>query len=193
MAHALLDVRAMMRGFVVIAVTALSAMNAHAEPEPRGSIGLGLSLGGLSHVSGLALAGIDGTWRRGDDLWLHVLVAGGVPFVEVTGNVGEVRVGLEHRRQDCERGCLYGGIDLAYVDADVLDDPEETHARGLLAIPRGGIDVGGDTVRFRLGVELLLGGARVRDRLPDLVVPMDTTATRFVGGFALTTGLAAQF
>ena len=46
MAHGLLDVRAMMRRFVVIAVTALSAMNAHAEPEPRGSVGLGISLVG---------------------------------------------------------------------------------------------------------------------------------------------------
>lgn len=186
----------MMRRLVVIAITALSALfaaSAHAEPEPRGSIGLGISLGGLSHVSGLAVAGLDGTWRHGEDMQLHVMVAGGVPFVEVTGSVGEVRVGIEHRRRDCLRGCLYGGIDLACIDADVIDDPEETHARGLLAIPRGGIDVGGDAVRFRLGIELLLGGARVRDRLPDLVVPTDTAATRFVGGLALTTGLAAQF
>ncbi|HEX7840455.1 MAG TPA: hypothetical protein VF469_23410 [Kofleriaceae bacterium] len=193
MAQALLDVGAMTRCLVVMAVIALSTANARAEPEPRGSVGLGASFGGLSHVSGLALAGLDGTWRHGADTWLHVMVAGGVPFVEVTGSAAEVRVGLEHRRQDCLRGCLYGGIDLAYVDADVIDDPGETHARGLLVIPRGGIDVGGDAVRFRLGIELLLGGARVRERLPDLVVPMDTTATRFVGGFALTAGVAAQF
>jgi hypothetical protein len=179
--------------FLVIAVILSFAATAGAEPEPQGRVGLGLSFGGLSHVSGFALTELDGGWRRGGDMWIHVVVAGGVPFPDVSGRVVAVRVGLEHRRQACGRGCLYAGIDLAFVDADVRDDPDETQARGVLAIPRGGIDVGSDILRLRLGVELLLGGARVRDREPDLIVPLDSTTTRFVGGFAFTTGLSAQF
>lgn len=193
MARGLLVRGAMTFRLIVIAVILASSPIARGEPEPERRVGFAIRLGGLSHVSGVAMLDLDGAWRRGGEIWLRAAVAAGVPVPDVSGRALEVRVGLEHRREACGRGCFYAGVDLALFYADVREDPDQLQARGLLAIPRGGIDVGSDVLRFRLGFELLLGAARVHDREPDLVPPVDMTTTHLVGGYAFTTGVAAQF
>lgn len=181
---------------VVTTVTLISAACAivvRAEPGPVGSLGLGAGFGGLSHVSGFTMIGFDVRWRRGEALWLHAAAGGGGPSPGLEGSIAALRFGIERERRDCGRGCLYVGADLAVLLADVVDGPDETHARGLLAVPRAGLDVGGDTLRLRLGAEVWLGGAWVHDLRPSRTVPIDERSARVVGGFALTAGVALQF
>jgi len=181
----------------VIAITVLATGHAWAqpaaEPEPDHRVGLAIHLGGISDVSGDQALELEGAWRHGGDTWLRVAIAGGVPLPDEGGRVVEARLGVEHRRDDCGRGCFYTGVDLALVAGDAHDEPDDLNTRALFAIARGGIDAGSDTLRFRLGIEVWLGAGRVHDLEPDHLPPIDETTTRWLSGFALTTGVSAQF
>jgi hypothetical protein len=182
---------------VVTAITILASANAWAqtaaEPEPDHRVGFSIHLGGISNVSGDEALELEGAWRHGGDTWLRVAIAGGVPLPHESGRVLEARLGVERRRQDCGRGCFYTGLDLAVVAADAHDEPDDLNTRALFAIGRGGIDAGSDMLRFRLGIEVWLGAGRVHDLEPDHMPPIDATTTRFLPGFAFTTGVSAQF
>jgi hypothetical protein len=132
-----------------------------------------------------------GAPREGGEWWLRG--GGGVAQTSAVdeghGTAFELRAGVEHRPDDCGRGCLYYGVDLAFVRGEMTDAPDDWQLTGVVAIPRGGLDLGGDRVRFRLGVEMALGAGSVHDHEPDLTMPIDTTQTRFAGGFAVTTAL----
>jgi hypothetical protein len=163
-------------------------------PDPGRLLSLEPSFAVMAPAGAALMLGVATTWRRADsELWYRAALSAGHPAPDVEGGALEARAGIEYRRASCPGGCLYAGIDLAYVDFDVKDDPEEYSERGLVAIARGGVDVGGDTVRFRLGLELAMGATRYRDREPDLTMPLDSTTTRFTGGFALTSAVALRF
>jgi len=159
---------------------------------PRATVALSPSLGGLTALQATGMLALDASWRTEDpDWWVRGEAATGSTWAidEGSGSLYELRAGLEHRVHACGGGCLYYGVDVAFVSGELRDLPDQWQLTGGLAIPRGGIDVGGDRVRFRVGVELPLGLGNVHDVEPDLVVPVDSTRTRFVDGFALTTAL----
>lgn len=163
------------------------------EPELDHRVGLSVHLGGISDVSGDQAIEIEGAWRRAGATWLRVAFSGGATLPHENGRVLEGRLGVERRREICGRGCFYTGLDLALVAADVHDEPDDVTLRGLFAIGRAGIDAGSDMLRFRLGIEVWLGAARVHDLEPDHMPPIDEMTTRFLPGFAFTTGVSAQF
>ena len=165
------------------------------KPEPDHAFAIEPSIGGLGPVGGIAMATLAATWRSapGAQTWWRVAISPGMPIGDVQGHVLAARAGVEYRRAHCGPGCLYAGLDLEVIDDDELDYPEEYELRGALLVARGGIDVGGDTLRFRLGLEIYAGAGRYHDKEPDLVMPLDQTTTRFAGGMSLTTAFAARF
>lgn len=163
-------------------------------PEPNHALSLEPTLGGISPGSGVLALGLAASWRApGSETWWRVAITPGHPIADISGHMIGVRAGIEHRRAYCLRGCLYTGLDLALVDLTADDYPEHTELRAALAVARGGIDVGGDTFRVRLGLELFVGLGMYHQQLPDLVMPIDTTDLSVAGGMAFTSALAARF
>src|SRR5207245_7690173 len=74
------------------------------------------------------------------------------------GGVGQLRAGLEARVcTDPGVLCLVGGLDLGYQYARWQrrsDELDTDTGKGLVAVPRIGLDLGGDGIRFRLAFEL---------------------------------------
>jgi hypothetical protein len=162
-------------------------------PDPDHRVGVSLHLGGISDLSGDQAIEIEGAWRRAGATWLRVAFSGGSTLPHENGRVLEARFGIERRRETCWRGCIYTGLDLALVAADVHDEPDDVFVRGLFAIGRVGLDAGSEMLRFRLGIELWLGAGRVHDVEPDHAPAIDETTTRFLPAFAFTGGISAQF
>jgi len=168
------------------------------EPEPRVMLALAPSLGGVtvSTAGGFAAVGllaIDASWRTSEGPWwlrgeVALGVAGGID--EGGGSAYELRAGIEHRQLRCGRACFYYGIDAAIARHDLRDGSYELQLTSVLAIPRSGIDIGGDRVRFRIGLELPFGIAREHEHDPGAMPPLDATSTPFTFGFGFTTALA---
>jgi len=181
-----------------IAITWCGTHDARAEPEPRVTLALAPSLGGVTVVTagGFAAVGllaIDASWRTSDGpLWLRgeaaIGVAGGID--EGGGSSYELRAGIEHRQLACRRACFYYGIDAAIARNDMQDGSYAMHLTSVLAVPRGGIDIGDDRVRFRVGLELPFGFSKERERDPGAMPPLAATSTPFTYGFGLTTAVA---
>jgi hypothetical protein len=163
-------------------------------PEPNHAFAIEPALGGLGPAGGILMAALAASWRQpGSETWWRVGIAPGVPIVDVKGHILAVRAGIEHRREYCMRGCLYAGLDVELIDDVTYDDPEEYDLRAALLVARGGLDVGGDTVRFRLGLEIYAGAGIYHDQFSDPQTFMETTEGRFSGGMSITSALAFRF
>lgn len=136
--------------------------------------------------------GTIGLAARGE-WWWHGELAGGAAMGDVSGGAAiEARLGMEYRPARCrEASCVCAGVDLAAFGGDTQDWPDDTRVNAALVVPRVGIQLG-HTTCFRLGIELPIGVGLVRDYEPDLVMPVDVTTTKLVGGFALTFGVLVQ-
>src|SRR5262245_28313559 len=103
---------------VVIAITVLATARAWADPaaepvpmqDPDHLVGVSLHLGGISDLSGDQAIEIEGAWRHAGATWLRVAFSGGVTLPHENGRVLEARFGIERRRENCWRGCIYTGL-----------------------------------------------------------------------------------
>ncbi len=175
----------MRRLLLAIAITWCGTRNAHAD-EPNATLAGAVSIGGLTALQAVGQLALDVSWQSpARAWWFRGEAATGITSAidEGHGHVYELRAGIEHVRHACP-GCFYYGIDLAFVSGEMYDDPEDWKMTGVLAIPRAGIDIGGERIRFRLGAELPLGVGRVH-----YTGFGETTSTDFVRGFAVTMGL----
>jgi hypothetical protein len=92
-------------------------------------------------------------------LWAHAMVvtgsAGGVDEIS-SGSILQLRAGVEARSCVENRiACFVGGVDAAYSHTQYMgDNGDSDRAIGDLIIPRVGLDVGGNHLRFRPGIEL---------------------------------------
>jgi hypothetical protein len=182
-----------MRSWLIAGVIVLSWRAAREiRADDAATVAIAPSVGGLTAIEETFLAALDVSLRtRAPDWWLRGEAAAGetTAIDEGEGHVYELRVGLEHRERACRPGCFYYGVDLGLVHGELHDGLDDWQLSAALAIPRAGIDAGGDHVRFRIGVEVPIGLGRVRDREPDLVTPIDATTVNLVNGFAVTTAV----
>lgn len=163
-------------------------------PEPNHAIAVEPALGGLGPEGGIAMVTLAASWRQpGGETWWRAGIAPGVPIADVQGHILAARAGVEHRRAYCLRGCLYAGLDLELIDDVTYDDPDEYDLRAALLVARGGVDVGGDSVRFRVGLEIYAGAGLYHQHVPELVMSTDTTDVRFSGGMSITSAVALRF
>jgi hypothetical protein len=160
------------RSFIVGAIVWVSASPAFAdgdadEPvipqrvtashEPSGFVGGGVSLG-ASHLMDASLV-MEAAVRLPDhDVWIRGAGSYGGSFdFEGGGLFLRGTVGIEGLSCGSASLCWLGSIDAGYQRetwrGDDDSDPMEKHY-GFLGGVRGGLDAGGDTVRFRLAVEV---------------------------------------
>jgi hypothetical protein len=173
------------RFLLAIAITWCGTRSAHA--EPNATLALEPRLDFITGLQELGLLALDMSWRSPHpDWWFRGGAAIGFTSAvdEGQGNAYELRTGIEHKRRTCGGGCFYYGLDLAFVRGELYDDPEYWKLTGVVAVARGGIDIGGDHVRFRIGVEQQLGIGHVQ-----YVGCCDSTGTELLRGFGLTTAL----
>jgi hypothetical protein len=182
-----------------------------ARAEPTSYVEGGLMFGAAEPVIGWnIMPTIDGGYRLGDVLWLH----GGVGFGGTIDNLGShapnsgsnglVRGGIETRWCGGPHHllCAAGGLDLGASHGTWAPTASMaySHAYGpvdsmtstaLLAIPRAGFDIGGDSVRARIGVEADLA---VLERTTSQLAGAEMTESRpgFVG-IELAAGVAYQW
>lgn len=135
-------------------VPAISAPTIKPPDSERGFVGGGVMLGG-DHFFNAAWV-VEGAIRiPNTPLWARGQGAtGGTGDFEGTGDFKRGMVGIEGRSCATQGLCGYLGLDVGYQTQTWNGDEMTEHHEGLLVGPRGGLDVGGETVRFRLGLQL---------------------------------------
>ena len=121
----------------------------------------GFLFGGAAPVAALnVMAAFDGGLRlRDSGAWLHAAVSYGAGGDDQgPGSNGQLRAGIEGRT------CVWNGVVCGVDGIDVgyqrgrwsdRDDPARRESSdALVAIPRFGLDLGGKTIRARLGIEV---------------------------------------
>jgi hypothetical protein len=191
----------------VIAALVLASSAAFAEPTKY--IQGGMLFGAAEPVIGWnVMATVDGGYRFSDALWAHVELGYG-PTVANLGNHGanggtngEVRAGVEARWCAHRMVCGIAGVDLGVqrgtwsttmYSATVIDGVlESLTSEALVAIPRAGLDLGGDTFRVRLVLE---ADTAVIDRTTtttEMASPTSESRTGIIG-VELAMGVAYQW
>src|SRR5688572_15554679 len=129
---------------------------AAAEPEvDRAYVGGGAGLA-YDHFFN-AFLGVEGAVRIGSlPLWARGSLAwGGAGDFAGGGDFRQVRAGLEAHRCSSRAACFVVGLDAGMQWQTWSDDIDMTeHHEGWLVGGRAGIDAGGESLRFRLSVEL---------------------------------------
>jgi hypothetical protein len=159
------------RAFVAIAVALLAWSASPAVAQTAvvavvpGSPGRYLQAGGMigaaAPVVGLNLmAAFDGGLRLGDGgAWVHAAVSyGALGDDQGPGSNGQLRGGIEGRACVWNgAACGVDGIDIGYQRGRWADRDDPSHnesSDALVAIPRLGLDVGGESLRARIGIEI---------------------------------------
>ncbi len=148
---------------LVVATSSLAeaqpALSTPAQRDPAQYLETDLMVGGAAPVAGLnALVAVQGGYRLWHNLWLHGEAGYGHAQDDQGGGSNmQLHAGLESR--PCiVRGivCAVVGADLGYAQgswvSDLARDQMES-VSALVAVPRLGLDLGGDHVRVRLGIE----------------------------------------
>jgi hypothetical protein len=159
----------MKRLVVILSVVLMVATSSLAEAQPALStpvqqdpaqyLETDLMIGGAAPVAGLnALVAVQGGYRLWHGLWLHGEAGyGHAQDDQGGGNNMELHAGLESR--PCiARGivCAVVGADLGYAHGAWVSDRAQDQMESvtaLVAVPHLGLDLGGDHVRVRLGIE----------------------------------------
>jgi hypothetical protein len=185
-----------MKLFAVVLAVIIGGPVAAADPgggESNNYLMVGPSLGAMSYLVALGTVSVEAAHR--DDqhgVWWRAAVVGGATVSDdASGSVVEARVGGEWQPRHCTSACVYVGLDGALVVGHLTTGnvSDYRHVTGGLAIPRAGLDVGGHTVRFRLGIEGMFGGAQVH------LVAVDSSSTtgQAIDGAALTASVGGRF
>jgi hypothetical protein len=188
---------------LVVVFSMLAATSvAQAQPSPTAPskvtaaqyVETDLVVGGTAPVAGPSIVlAAQGGYRLSQALWLHGEVSyGDARDDQGRGPAEQLHAGLEGRT--CiVHGVLCGiaGADLGYQHGSWTSDRRATDMEtvdALVVVPRAGVDVGGDHVRMRLGVEtdLALAG-RHRDTAGTM------SPTNVVTGIGLGLGVAYQW
>lgn len=126
-------------------------------PVEHGYLGGGFTLGAdqffnvaLVAEGAIALPHLP-VWIRGQ------IATGNSGDFEGGGSYHRFAIGIEGRTCSSAAVCWFGGVDVGYQTQtwreDGPDSMVEDH-HGLVIGPRGGLDVGGDAYRLRIGLEL---------------------------------------
>ena len=136
------------------------SLSAASEPAPRSQsyVAFG-AMAGADVGLDLALTGEVGYRLHGGPLWLHAQVTDALWNGDDQGSgvLRNVRGGIEARKcTDDGVACLVGGIDIGLQHATWVDREDsmqtETHD-DVIAVPRVGLDFGGEHLRFRPAIE----------------------------------------
>jgi len=182
-----------MRRLAVSAVLLVPAV-ASAEPDPgilyaTAAVGVGgVGVSGARSVGGpgfdLAAAGRYRGW------WIRVALTEMV--MNLDGKLSEPRVGVERRTYDNPNASAFVGIDAGILSgAEAVEDTiGPTTLRGGFVMPRGGVEAGGEHVRFRFELDFPLGyGHDVEaQECPD----PPRTSTGFLRGVTLLLGFTVR-
>ena len=119
----------------------------------------GAELGGAQGAVFLAPTIEAGVRLGSGPLWAHGMIlsggAGEIDEANTTGTILQVRGGVEARTCSASRiACASAGIDVGYSHAQVMAEDWTDKWSGGMLIPRVGLDVGGDHLRVRPGVEV---------------------------------------
>lgn len=168
-----------MRSFVVLACCVLAPSIGFAETatdtatapaQPSRYVQAGVMVGAAAPVIAPNLmAAFDLGVRLTDGpIWLHTAVTWGSSGDDQgPGSNLQLRAGIEGRA--CwwrDRTCTVGGIDAGYQHGSWSDRNDPTHNESIdafVAIPRFGFDLGGRTLRARIGLELDVAMAAQRE------------------------------
>lgn len=177
-----------MRNFVIlgslIATTAVAAAEPPgltarvdaAAPAPQAYV----SVGGMAGMDGFLSAQVaaEAGYHLNGALWLHGLAAtGGVGDDQGSGPVSQARGGVEART--CRASgiaCAYAGLDVGYQNMSwESHDGMVEHHSDAIANLRVGVDVGGQHVRVRSGLETyqLIAGDDIPNHAPGAVMGLD--------------------
>lgn len=143
-----------MRALILVAALATAA---HAEATHY--VEADAMIGGATPVAGPNLLGaVSVGYQFSPSVWAHGEVsAGAAADDQGSGSNQQVRGGVETRA--CSSGgaaCFMVGIDVGVLHGQWRshDDASSERVTAGVAVPRFGIDVGGSTVRARLGLEV---------------------------------------
>jgi hypothetical protein len=116
---------------------------------------------GVSGARGYGGPGFDvAASGRFGDWWIRAALT--EMAMDEDGTLTEPRMGVERRTHDNPNVSVFGGFDAGYLSgSDAVEDTlGDTTLRGPFVMPRGGVEVGGEHVRFRFELDFPLGYGR---------------------------------
>ena len=167
---------------------------ASADPDPgvfyvTAAVGVGgVGVSGATSYGGpgfdLAAAGRYGDW------WIRAALT--EMAMNEDGKLTLPRIGIERRTYDNPNASAFAGIDVGYLSGEdaVEDTIGPTTLTGPIAMPRGGVEIGGEDVRFRFEIDIPLGyGTSVE--AGDCTTP-SRTSRGLLRGFTLLLGFTVR-
>lgn len=160
-------------------VTATASAAPQGAPETYVAVGAMLGMDELLDGQ----VAVDGGYHLRGSLWAHALVGTGIVGDDQGGGpVHQGRFGIEARRCTAPKGllCGYTGVDLGYQTATWHSNEGNSmdeHHDDAIGVVRAGLDIGGDHVRVRPGVELydLLVGSDTYSHAPGMIMGLNAT------------------